>query len=85
MSVDTYLSSICLSTILACVLVSGFTASLKSQDSFECLEDWGYYENPDNCIKYYRCENGMVHSLTCRKGNLRRPTFMGNDIYIYIE
>ena len=84
MSVDLHLSSICFSTILVCVLVSGFAASLESQDSFECLQDWGYYENPDNCIKYYRCENDVAHSLTCRKGNLRRSTLIGNDIYITI-
>ena len=57
-------------SVIAYVLVSGVAAQLVSQDTFKCPENWGYYEDPNNCIKYYRCENGVAHSLTCRKGNI---------------
>lgn len=38
------------------------------QSGFDCPENWGYYEDPENCIKYYNCEFGEAESITCRSG-----------------
>jgi len=41
----------------------------KVENDFECPENWGYYEDPENCMKYYNCENGVAHSVNCRSEN----------------
>ena len=42
----------------------------KIETDFECPENWGYYEDPENCMKYYNCENGVAHSVNCRSGKV---------------
>ena len=37
---------------------------------FECPENWGYYEDQENCIKYYRCEFRAPENIVCRSGKL---------------
>ena len=64
-----------LSSMVACCAVFATSAKLnrRSEDDFECPENWGYYEDPENCIKYYNCEFGEAHSVTCRSGNMDNP------------
>ena len=40
------------------------------ENEFECPENWGFYEDPENCMKYYNCENGVAHSINCRTGEI---------------
>ena len=45
----------------------------ENNDDFVCPEQWGYYADPKNCIKYYSCEAGVQKRKTCgkQKGKLR--------------
>ena len=40
------------------------------ENEFECPEHWGFYEDPENCMKYYNCENGVAHNINCRTGEI---------------
>ena len=44
--------------------------NIKVENDFVCPENWGYYEDPENCMKYYNCENGVAHSMNCRLGKV---------------
>ncbi len=35
---------------------------------FTCPTPDGFYEDPDNCIKYFRCSGGVVNPITCKPG-----------------
>jgi len=54
--------------MVACCAVIATSSKFdrRSEDEFECPQNWGYYEDPENCIKYYNCEFGEAHSVTCR-------------------
>jgi len=54
-------------TPLLCHLAWALTENV-AEDGFSCPEDWGYFADPENCIKYYRCEFGSASSNVCRKG-----------------
>ena len=53
-------------TMLNDLIKNGY--DLKNE--FECPEHWGFYEDPENCMKYYNCENGVAHSINCRTGKI---------------
>ena len=58
--------------MVTCCLVYGTSAQLADdlKNEFECPEHWGFYEDPENCMKYYNCENGVAHNINCRTGKL---------------
>ncbi len=39
--------------------------AVSSASAFECPGDFGFYPNPDNCIKYYQCSEGIATPYTC--------------------
>ena len=61
---------------LSLIFILSFTSTTKArlhhlpQNNFECPDEWGYYEDAENCIKYYKCEFGKPESITCRIGML---------------
>ena len=59
---------------LICALYMISTTEAKSHNlpkfDFECPDECGYYEDPENCIKYYKCEFGKPETITCRIGIL---------------
>ena len=62
---------------IAWVSASAVTANNSYQHGFECPQNWGYFEDPENCIKYYRCDNGKARTMTCRIGN-----YIGKQQYV---
>ena len=38
------------------------------KEKFTCPEKWGTYSDPENCIKFYTCENGKPETHTCYTG-----------------
>ncbi len=32
---------------------------------FSCPFDDGFFEDPDNCIRYFRCSGGVANEVTC--------------------
>ena len=40
----------------------------KHSDEFECPDQWGYFSDPENCIKYYVCQAGVPTRMTCQTG-----------------
>ena len=65
-----------LSIIIPWVFVSAVTAHNSNQHRFECPQKWGYFEDPENCIKYYRCDNGEPRVMTCRRGKYMSSLFV---------
>jgi hypothetical protein len=39
--------------------------AVASAEDFVCPGDYGFYANPDNCIKYYQCTAGEAMPITC--------------------
>jgi hypothetical protein len=39
--------------------------AVASAEDFVCPDDYGYYPNLDNCIKYYQCSAGQAQPITC--------------------
>jgi hypothetical protein len=52
------------------------TTTDDDEHGFECPEQWGYYADPNNCIKYYVCSAGISERTTCREGMLHYPSMM---------
>ena len=40
-------------------------ASCVTAEDFVCPEPYGFYPNPDNCIKYYQCSDDIAQELVC--------------------
>ena len=51
-----------LALLLATALLA---ASGASATDFVCPEPYGFYENPDNCIKYYQCTDDIAQEQIC--------------------
>ena len=51
-----------LALLLATALLA---ASSASATDFVCPEPYGFYENPDNCIKYYQCTDDIAQEQIC--------------------
>ena len=41
---------------------------------FTCPAADGYYANPADCLKFYRCASGVKYSFDCPPGNLTFPS-----------
>jgi hypothetical protein len=39
--------------------------AVASAEDFVCPDYYGWYPNPDNCIKYYQCSEGQAQPITC--------------------
>ena len=51
---------------LALFLAALFAScAVVSADDFVCPEPYGFYPNPDNCIKYYQCSDDIAQELVC--------------------
>jgi len=37
-------------------------------DDFECPEEEGFYPDPDNCVKHFRCFEGVATEIACKPG-----------------
>merc|ERR1711934_739349 len=51
-----------LALLLATALLGAISASAAD---FVCPEPYGFYENPDNCIKYYQCTDDIAQEQVC--------------------
>merc|ERR1712117_773126 len=51
-----------LALLLATALLAATSASATD---FVCPEPYGFYENPDNCIKYYQCTDDIAQEQIC--------------------
>lgn len=47
------------------------TTTTIDPDAFKCPEENGWYADPDNCIKYYRCEGFVAITNTCKIRKLK--------------
>ena len=56
--------------VLGLVITTGANPHNLLDTGFECPENWGYYEDQENCIKYYRCEFRAPENIVCRSGKL---------------
>jgi len=45
------------------------TTDNDDDNGFVCPEYWGYFADPNNCIKYFVCSAGIPERMTCRKQN----------------
>ena len=51
-----------------------------SQDcDFKCPSDYGFYEDPDNCMKFYQCDDGIAYHKSCGKINGEQLMFRQSD------
>ena len=74
--------------VLALICTAAAIPYSVPQSEFDCPENWGHYEDPENCIKYYNCEFGEAESATCRSGKTylkeivyHRSQFIMNFVY----
>ena len=50
----------------AFLLVSAaLLAATTHAEDFVCPEPYGFYPNPNNCIKYYQCSDDVAIELVC--------------------
>ena len=70
-----------------CVVLAILSSLLALQASADDIcngKDNGYYADPNNCIKYYHCFNGVTEEhITCPEGT-RFLQFAAFDSHIYI-
>ncbi|CAH1793388.1 unnamed protein product [Owenia fusiformis] len=55
------------STVEGCAPETSISDQDGSQDQFICKTD-GYFANPDDCNRFYRCVSGRVYQLSCTNG-----------------
>jgi len=60
------LATLCLMATCCMAYATSAQPADDLENEFECPEHWGFYEDPENCMKYYNCENGVAHSINCR-------------------
>ena len=53
-----------LALLLATALLAAASSGVSATD-FVCPEPYGFYENPDNCIKYYQCTDDIAQEQIC--------------------
>ena len=47
------------------LLLTAFYVTCVSATDFVCPEPYGFYANPDNCIKYYQCSDDIAQEIVC--------------------
>ena len=47
------------------LLTALMAACVVSAQDYVCPEPYGFYPNPDNCIKYYQCSNDIPQEIIC--------------------
>ena len=43
------------------------TTPTPDPDAFVCPSEFGWFEDPENCIKYYRCDMFIADRRTCEE------------------
>ena len=49
--------------LCAIILTLGLTSA--SAKDFECPSDYGWYADPENCIRYFHCSVGVAQEYLC--------------------
>ncbi len=57
-------------TAVALLLALATAVSAQQNGTEDCPESWGWYPNPDNCIKYYQCQNYNRVDYICDEGKI---------------
>lgn len=69
-SIVSFNLALCLLFIQLKTVTSGRNSNRSSKprlSDFTCGDD-GYYANPDDCLKFYRCASGVKYSFDCPPG-----------------
>ena len=46
-------------------LLLTLVVAVSAAEDFVCPEPYGFYANPDNCIKYYQCSDDVAQEIVC--------------------